>query len=241
MDKPKAKRGDNRSSKFSFVALWTISCIPLWIGFWMLVDRREYRIYEYSAYGTTKILILAIALIMVAIPYLQYQAVERLLKRHMPGWFLACVLGAVLSFFAFVGTQPLINIRLNISALSLFIPPALAQMIWLWRRVRSAWLWPLGSIAAALLFVVSFRDYRVWEDSWRLPFVVLPLGIIQGVIQGIIMQYLWTQRKDTDKQKKEGAAKETFDQEPVQRLEEHDTNETFERDGEGQIAQYEAR
>ena len=99
-----------------------------------------------------------------------------------------------------------------VTSLSLLVPVPLVQTAWLWRRVKAAWLWPLASIVAAMVFVLPLRGGQGGDG------IIILAALLHGVIQGSVMRYLWTQPKDTEKSKVDFATNEHSDEVSTERL-----------------------
>jgi hypothetical protein len=133
----------------------------------------------------------SIAIITIIPALIQVLLAERLLKRRMRGWLWYTLIGMLLTFipFSFDSSSAFIGL------MKMVLPVALLQTAWLWRRFQGAWLWPLATLVAGALFILSMRI-----DNSSLPIIVLP-GLMYGLVQGAIMRYLWLQPKETEKAK----------------------------------------
>jgi hypothetical protein len=176
-----------------FVALWAGSYAAAWVGVIALIERLD-DIANFSYRETNTI---AIAFILIFAALLQVQIVERLLKRSMRGWMLYTALGTVITFFTFYDSSLNGSNHLTVllTSLSLLVPVPLVQTAWLWRRVKSAWLWPLASIVAAMAFVVPIRDGSGGDE------IIIYAALLHGLIQGGVMRHLWMQPRETEKVK----------------------------------------
>jgi hypothetical protein len=149
--------------------------------------------------------IIALCLAVLFLHMVHMLLVEKILRRSMRGWIAYSLVGSLITFFTYNATIYLARGSLPslygdippnlfnwfVFYVALVLPLPLMQAVWLWRRVRAAWLWPLLSVVVA--FVFAF---------------VIPIGRIDGIpimtallLQGITMRYLWTQTRYTEKAK----------------------------------------
>lgn len=196
MRKEKAKHGSFwQMGTLPFVALWAGSYAASWLGLWLLLSA----LASAPFIDNDLIPFIAIAFISLVPALIQVQLVERLLKHRMRGWMLYALAGTLLTLITFTDSSPGSS-RFALTMMSLFLPVALAQAVWLWRRVHAAWLWPLATVAAGLAFSVPLRSA---EDSSTVIFILS--GLLYGLVQGGIMRYLWLQPRETEKAKIQAA------------------------------------
>ena len=176
-----------------FVALWAGSYAAAWMGVLPFIEWIE----DISDFSPQIVSNIAIAFILFLTALLHVQIVERLLKHSMRRWMLYSIVGMLITFFTFrdssmSGTD---HTAMLVTSLSLLVPMPLIQTVWLWRRVKAAWLWPLASVVAAMVFVLPLRGGGGGDG------LVILAALLHGIVQGGIMRYLWAQPKDTDKAK----------------------------------------
>ena len=234
MDKAKVKHKNHPSEphkdRNKFWGVWIFSQTIMLTYLWLLVGMYERISFPFHSFSTFLIGLVLTSVFTLAATTLQQTAGERFLKCSMRQWAFVSGLGTALSLLAYVIVHPM---GLLPSALAMFMPTALAQMLWMRPRVFFAWLWPLAHLVGIVMFVETWLPLRDWAT--------LLLAPIQAIIYTIVMRHLFARSYDTDKQKTEVAAKETFDQEPIERLEEHEANGTFEAFGDEQMTQSERR
>lgn len=194
MRKEKLKNDSSwRAGMLPFVGLWASTYAIAWFGVLYFIELLD----DLGDFSRQEIDNFAIAFIMIVASLLQVQVVERLLKKSMRGWMLVTLLGTLITFFTFRDSSLSGSDQLTmlITSLSLLVPVPLVQTAWLWRRVKSAWLWPLASLMAAIAFIVPLRSGSGAGE------LVLFSAALYGLIQGGIMRYLWTQEKEDEKAK----------------------------------------
>jgi hypothetical protein len=194
MGKTKAKNDSLwQMGTLPFVALWAGSYAAAWTALWLSLETLD-DILRFSDGG---IIMFAISFITLVPALFHVQLVERLLKQRMRGWMLYTLAGTLLTFIVYTDSSLTSN-RFVLTLMSLFLPAALLQAVWLRRRVQAAWLWPLATIVAGLVFSLPMRSSE--EGS---PLIMLVSGLLYGLVQGGIMRYLWFQPKETEKAKLE--------------------------------------
>jgi hypothetical protein len=193
----KIKNDERRPSQLAFMALWVGSYIVLWLVLWTVLEIWVYRRLPFEAAGAVCI---SLALVPLT-AFMQKLAIQRFLGHSIRAWFRTDILGGFLSMMVFAFGADAIKNNMLMASLLLFTPLAFLQMLCLWPHVKSAWLWLLASIVAALSFAFPFRDYDKLLASHMLSFVILGLGLVHGTVQGVIMRYLWTQPRTLNKQK----------------------------------------
>ena len=170
-----------------FVALWAGSYAAVWMALWAVLEANVIR-----GLSNEQTNIFAISFITLGAALLQVQVVERLLKHSMRGWMLYTIVGTLLTFLTFHDLSGS-DARMILTKLSLLVPAPLIQTVWLWRRVKAACLWPLASVAAAMVFVLPLRS----EYSGSSQTLLVIAALLYGLIQGGVMRYLWLQPKET--------------------------------------------
>lgn len=132
---------------------------------------------------------------------LQVQLIERFLKRSMRGWLVVTLVGNLITLFVanLITTNRAIpaNVVSGLIPIVYLVPPLLLQTIWLARRVEKPWLW------GASTFILSIGFNKLYE---RMPYLnyspIAPvLGFLSAFIVGIIMHYLWSHPRDSEKAK----------------------------------------
>jgi L-lactate permease len=194
-----------------FVALWAATYAVAWLGIWAVFEWIE-SLRELSSQQTN---LIGISFVSIVPAVLQVVVVERLLKKSMRGWIPASLLGTIMTALLFNDGDGN-DARMLLMIFSLFVPLALAQMVWLWRRVESAWLWLLASVVAGIVFSLPMRE----ADGSTLGIVMS--GLLYGIVQGVIMRYLWMRPRETAKIKHEFAEDENSTQARLGRLQETD-------------------
>lgn len=234
MDKRKSKNDQPRVSEpdkggGEFWGVWIFSQTVLLLLLWLLVGSYERLPYPFFTISTFITAFVLIEVFTLAATTLQQTTGERFLRFSMKNWAFVSGLGTALSLVAYVMAHPM---GLLPSALALFMPTALAQMLWLRSHVFFAWLWPLAHLVGIVLFVETWLPQRDWAT--------LLLAPLQAIIYTIVIRHLFAQH-DPDKLKAYLTRQKTFDQARVQRLEEQDANGTFEAVEDGERVNYEGR
>lgn len=210
MRKTKTKRDAFwQAGTLPFILLWAISYGVAWGAVILLFELAPFT----SSLTSTQANVLGISTVLLTSGLLQVQVVERLLKRSMRGWMLYTLIGTVITFFTFRNIEDGAMWPTALTVMSLLLPVPLVQTAWLWKRVRSAWLWPLASVVACLIFAMPLRgDTGQSTLIWA--------ALIQGLVQGSVMRYLWTQEKDDEKARADFATHDVEDR--IQRLQENE-------------------
>jgi hypothetical protein len=178
-----------------FVGLWAASYAAAWLGVLYFIEWLDDLDVFYLS--TQQVSFFAISFILLFSGLLHVQIVERLLKQSMRKWMLYTLVGTVITFFTFRDSSMSGSNQyaMLITSLSLLVPVSIVQTVWLWRRVKDAWLWPLASLVAAIVFILPMRGGSGGDE------IMIVATILYGLIQGGIMRYLWTQPKETEKSK----------------------------------------
>lgn len=225
---PKQKRKNDqflRRHTRLFIALSGLAYAIAWGGCALLISVL-FRLFHLTMKQTHAI---GFALISLFIAFVQVQLVERLYRHSMRWWLLATFIG-VLATLPFYRNDPEWPSTISIFIAPL-IPIALAQTVWLWRRVRWVWLWlwPLASVVS--LFASM---YAVTMLSKVLPFVRpysdashFVMGLTYGLLQGFAMSYLWTKAAHSEKTKNDSAMHEAPDEQRFQHLEDGKSENTL--------------
>jgi hypothetical protein len=219
MLKPKNdEKAKNRAGVMQFLAIWIAGHIGGWLLAIMIYEAFE-NFFQFG--GMANALLVAVVPGMI-IALVEMLIVERGLKKSMRGWLPVSLFGWLASFFSYlmfsqmsyaVGS-PIIQIVI------LFLPAAIAQFLWLSRRVKNAWLWVGAAIVSALVFVLPLNVGNEYEygNQEIMQFVFLALSaILQGAVTGLTMYTLQQQRKDNP-QKAKLAAVDDISAEAAARL-----------------------
>jgi hypothetical protein len=210
MGKPKEKLSPEAIRRRSFVMFWSISFTCLWLVVWGFLKFNAFRVPSIQVPGYLGIFIIAGLIALMQ---------RRLLQRPMSGWVPVTVFGTMLSFAAFQGALGIFDRSMILPSLALLVPTSLVQMLWLWRHVKSAWLWPLAHIVAVLFFAPILRDYG---DLRNLGFGFIGLGILQGVAQAYVMRHLWSHPREAGSATQR-TSPEMLPQETLERLSVNET------------------
>jgi hypothetical protein len=213
----KLKNEQHRMRTLPFLLLWTIGHGGAWLlaillyglvsNLWR-IDSIADALYVAFAPGIVTILT-------------QILLVERGLKKSMRGWLPVSLAGLLVSAFAYYVYENQIlssDASIQMIVLSLLLPVALAQSIWLYRRVKSAWLWAVAAAVSALVFVIPLGFI---QENGIVQFVMFTLaGILQGIVTGSTMRHLWTMERE--KAKHESVQTGQTDEARLERLQESD-------------------
>jgi hypothetical protein len=211
MRKLKAKRDAFwQVGTLPFVALWAGSYAIAWGVVLFLFQNVE----ATRSLSTTQANVLGISTVLLVAGLLHVQVVERLLKHSMRGWMLYTLIGTVITFFTFSIQKGGAMWPTTLTVMSLLLPAPLIQTGWLWRRVKSAWLWPLASIVACLVFALPLRGSTP-------QIALLWAALLHGLIQGGVMRYLWTHTKNIKSSRIDFATDEA-DEGRLQRLQQNE-------------------
>jgi hypothetical protein len=212
MRKTKSKRGVFwKDQMLPFVIVWTMS-----IGIIGIVSRLWQSIPLPFLYNEPEARVtLSLLTSVIGTGLAQVFLVERLLKKSMRGWMLYTLpsILVTLTVNRFLDTA-LWRIEINaylypyigfwgyllLSTLGLNAPTSLLQALWLRKRVKHAWLWPLLTIPLLL----AFTAIPYGESNYQLLKLITLLSV--GVIQAGLMHYLWSHPRDTEKAKVDAAA-----------------------------------
>lgn len=176
-----------------FVILWALTYAGGWfaaLGLLSILDRLTSSELPHNTIAITGVLMLP--------ALLQVPLVERGLNRTMRGWLWATAAGMLITQVTFVNGSPSDG-RFFLTLLSLLLPVALIQTLWLWRqRVRSAWLWPLASVAATVMFT-QIMTHANNSSSYQM--ILLGAAALYGLVQGAIFHHLRQQPSSDEKAK----------------------------------------
>lgn len=225
---PKQKRKNDQFSPRNtrlFIALSGLAYAVAWGGCALLISIL-FRLFHLTMKQTHAI---GFALISLFIALVQIQLVERLYRQSMRGWLLATFIG-VLATLPFYRNDPEWPSTMTIFITPL-IPIALAQTVWLSRRVHWVWLW-LWPMASVMSLFASLFAVTILSDV--LPFLLpysngadFVMGLTYGLIQGLTFSYLWTKAAHTEKAKNVSSIDETADVQRFQHLEDGKSASTF--------------
>lgn len=228
MRKSKAKRDTFwQSQMLPFVIVWTIvvGIIGVLSRFWQsaplpfLYNEPQLRV--------------ALTLITntIGTGLAQVFLVERLLKKSMRGWMLYTTASLLITLLIDTPVRTFFfllfqfwNVGYEFSwllgTLAISAPTSLLQALWLHKRVKHAWLWPLMTIP----LLGAFTMIRYGDGDYQLLKLITLLSI--GVIQAGLMHYFWQHPKDNEKVKidfdSDHEANQLEQLERLERLREHE-------------------
>ena len=179
----------------SFIALSVLSYAIAWSGTSILINLL-FRLLHLSM-KKTHALGFTISTLFIAI--VQIYLVERLFKNSMRRWLWYTMIGILITLPLY-RNDPEWPTTMTIFLSPLF-PVTLAQTVWLWRRVRRAWLWPLASIAGKVLAIISLYFTPLIGSRFDSSGAHLLMSLPYGLVQGLMLHYLWSHPKQTEKAK----------------------------------------
>jgi hypothetical protein len=218
MRKTKAKR-DSQSigTRIPFIALWVLF---YFVG--MFINQAFHLTHptEYLTIDQVNIVSISLGLIPVL---LQVLMIERLYKRSMRGWLAVTILGTFITLLINPWAWPMTgnsDVRFFLNVAAVIVPPLLFQTIWLWRNVKSAWIWPT-LIAARWLFWIAINRFFPAVSESPLAWV---LTILELMIEAAVLHALLMHPKDTEKAKVDFATDDQSitDHERLERLQERE-------------------
>lgn len=222
--KEKAKRGTHWTRQaLPFVIVYALSMV----GAGLLARLLPNSLFNYDFEIRAAVVAVTSVILIGAVQVLW---VERWLKKPMRGWMLYTAVGAFLMILLgqLVNNIPdsfIIAVDLSwpmyqfLGSLALNAPVALMQALWLRRRVKRAWLWPLLTIPLLMAFsAVPYDENRLFFKSATLLSV--------GAMQALLMLYFWRPENTLAKAKR--AAQDDDDETDARRarlqLDEHGTS-----------------
>jgi hypothetical protein len=218
MKKQKRKNGQFLQGKsYPFILLWGMSYILAFAVSYLATQWAESVVlgnYDW----TPRIALLFIFLLMSLPAVLQVQNIERIFKRSMQGWMTYHLVAATLTTTALLIFNPgtwwsVNNLLFNMPVY--LVMSALAQTLWLWGRVRFAWLWLPISLFTSLGPGFAFQTTPINGN------INAFLLVLHSLVQGGLMYFLLTHPKETEKAKNDFDTDED-DDERLQRLQEQD-------------------
>lgn len=211
MRKTKAKRDSFwQAGTLPFIGLWACTYGAAWGTAIFLFEIDAFA----RALSSMQTNIVGISTVLLVASLLQVQVVERLLKHSMRGWMLYTLIGTIITYFTFTNVSGGAMWPTMLTVMSLLLPAPLVQTVWLWKRVHGAWLWPLASLVACIVFALPLRGSTPQH-------ILIWAALLHGLIQGGVIRHLWTQEKMTEKAKIDFATDD--DKERMQRLQESET------------------
>jgi hypothetical protein len=176
--------------------------------------------HRYLPFQQVQIAVFTIGLFPVL---LQVLLIERFLKRSMRGWLVSTTIGTLITLLllsTFTNWSDDSDTIQIVGFVTSFGPTIALQTFWLWRRFKKAWLWPLFIIFVeynATGFLIRFGVNSVTQTI----FGVLP--IVTAAVQALILYYLLSHPRDTQKAKVDFATSHQSDEhERLEHLQDHE-------------------
>jgi len=195
----KKKNSRPRLGMLPFIAIWSAAYalgwgVPLMLG--MIIGTIAPILLVFFP-----LVVLLVAL--VAIPGLSISLAQHVLLPTRTGqeihnWWWVSSLGWLVSGVIFTLNFSSINfndsdfLKTGIIVGVIFLPPAVLQMLFLWKYVHRAWIWPLAAFVSGILFVLPTLGSTSVEG-------VLLLagsgGLLQGLVMGLVLLWLFSMPK----------------------------------------------
>jgi hypothetical protein len=202
------------ANRFVYALLWA-GCLA--VAGWLL-NNVSLVIMRNLRPSTEQLEIISVLIGTLVLALVQVVVTERVLKRSMRNWLVYTFLGAlcVLLWSDLFPWSALQTPRAFLSSIGwMWIP--VFEMVWLWRRVRYAWLWPVAQVALSQVM----RLLLPFSGPLHLPVIML-YSFPQQFVLGLVMYFLWSHVKPSEKAKINAADITNEDEARVKRLQETD-------------------
>lgn len=236
MQEPKSKRNSRLSGRILPYA--AMSILISIIGVMTESAFSATKPFNYLTYYQVSI---AVFLLRLVPALLQVFLIERFLKQSIRGWFASTALGTLISLLI-LGTITSWPSNLEIiqitGLLTVYGPQMVLQGLWLQRRVKKAWLWPLSIIFAQYMLPSVFMRFDNLLVISTL-FAVHP--VVAALIQAMTLYFLLSHPRETEKAKIDHSADTRADENArIERLQEVDHSTPLWNSGDEQALQSEA-
>jgi hypothetical protein len=211
----KPKNSTSRMGTLFFLTLWTSFSTGAWL-FTLYLWLNYQSIFAPDAPHA-----LLIAFFPGFLPAIGQMLLMRygLKKRSVASWIPVSLVGQLASAFSYYAFFQTAYSAESTAArvAALFVPAALFQAAWLYRRVKTPWLWVIGGLVSAFLFAFPLRTAYENQDMYYL--MVGLAAAMQGLVSGSIMRHLWTQEREKNKRALTAQEIEALHAEELERLE----------------------
>jgi hypothetical protein len=197
-------------NRLTFALLWAGS---LAVTGWLL-NNLTLAMIQYLRLNTQQMEIIPYFLGTMVLALVQVLVTERVLKRSMCNWLVYTLVGGLCVLlwshrFPMISRWPLVELLSGVSWLWLPV----FQTMWLWRRVRYAWLWPVAHLALSQMM----RLLPPFPGPLHLPVIML-YSFPQQFVMGLVMYFLWSHIKESEKAKVDVASTTHEDAARIERL-----------------------
>jgi hypothetical protein len=234
MQKSKLKRGTRLSGrKWPFIVM----SVPIFmLGNVIEAAFVSTQPMQYLSFDQVQIAVLALRLIPTL---LQVLLIERFLKQSMRGWLVTTTIGTFITLFILTQSSSFpqqIEMVILVGFLTVFGPRTILQTLWLWRRFKQAWLWPIFMLLSGYVVPEALRVMSAHGNLFSI------YGLVLAVIEALLLYHLLSHPKDAEKSKIDQAADEHSNahHERLERLQERDTSNPLWDIGDDQTLQSEA-
>lgn len=194
--KPKKNKIAEQSLNiWQFLLIWIVTHIGALLAAWWIIDSMG----RFNPLDATNAMLMGLGM-GIPVAVVQYLVIRKLIHVDLRYWLPMSAIGWLMSGIVLHLTSTEFPIEISLQILIFFLIPATLQSVILRQHIQNAWLWMLANAVGGIVLAFPITTTRSIEAI-----VLTAGGILQTIVTGIIIFWLFRQFDTMDSKRKQGS------------------------------------